>query len=188
MKTIRFILSALLLTASLNLFAQTELEAKAGPAIDLLNKAALQAKQQNKKVLLMFHASWCVWCRKMDSALNDPSCKVFFDNNFVTLHITVLESKGNKNLENPGGEEMLKKYNGENQGLPYWAILNSDKKLLFDSQQRTKGKDGSVKAENIGCPASQPEVDYFISLLKKTTNLTDPQLAIIAKRFRENEK
>ncbi len=184
MKALRFLLFAFCLIASVNLHAQTT----PAPANDVLKKAVTEAASQNKKVLLMFHASWCGWCHRMDSSLNDVSCKKLFDDNFVITHITVLESKGKENLENPGGLEMMLKYNGKNQGLPYWIVLDKDQNLLFDSQVRTTQPDGTVKGENVGCPASQKEVDHFISILKKTTRLTAPQLDIIAKRFRLNER
>ena len=183
MKPVRLLLFAFSLFATFNLHAQT-----VPPAANaVLKRAVVDAGNQNKKILLMFHASWCGWCHKMDSSLNDLSCKKFFDDNFVIAHITVMESKGKENLENPGGLEMMQKYNGKDQGLPYWVILDKDYNLLFDSQIRTTQPDGTVKGANIGCPASQKEVDRFIEILKKTTSLTPPQLAIIAKRFRQNE-
>ena len=183
MKPLRLLLFAFSLFATFNLHAQT-----VPPAANaVLKRAVVDAGNQNKKILLMFHASWCGWCHKMDSSLNDVSSKKFFDDNFVIAHITVLESKGKENLENPGGLEMMEKYNGKDQGLPYWVILDKDYNLLFDSQIRTTQTDGTVKGANIGCPASQKEVDRFIEILKKTTSLTTPQLAIIAKRFRQNE-
>jgi thiol-disulfide isomerase/thioredoxin len=157
-------------------------------AANVIKKATLEAGKQNKKVLLMFHASWCGWCHKMDTSLNDISVKKYFDDNFVITHITVMESKGKEKLENPGGRELMEKYNGKDQGLPYWVILDKDANLLFDSQVRKPQADGTVKGENVGCPASQPEVDHFISILKKTTSLNATELAIIAKRFRLNER
>lgn len=153
----------------------------------ILKKAVTDAGIQHKKVLLIFHASWCGWCHKMDSSLNDPACKKFFDDNFEIAHITVMESKGKENLENGGGKELMEKYNGKDQGLPYWVVLDDRAKLLFDSQIRVKQNDGTIKGENIGCPASEKEVMAFIEILKKTTSLNDQQLAIITKRFRQNE-
>src|SRR3712207_6933629 len=44
------------------------------------------------------------------------------------------------------------------------------------------------EGNNTGCPATQEEVAHFISVLKKTSSLKDPQLAIIEKRFRQNEQ
>lgn len=183
MRSLRSLVLILTLFTGFNLYAQTTPPA----ATSVLKKAVLDARSQNKKVLLMFHASWCGWCHRMDSSLNDLSCKKFFDDNFVIEHITVLENKGKENLENPGGLELMLKYNGKDQGLPYWVVLDKDAKVLFDSQIRTTQADGTVKGDNIGCPANQKEVDKFIEILKKTTSLTAPQLAIIAKRFRQNE-
>jgi len=180
----RFSIFILAMVVSFNLDAQTT----AAPASIVLEKAVTEATVKNKKVLLMFHASWCGWCHKMDNALNDISCKKYFDDNFVITHITVLESKGKQNLENPGGLEMMEKFNGKEQGLPYWVILDKDGYLLFDSQVRKPQADGSIKGQNVGCPASQPEVDHFISILKKTTSLNAAELATIAKRFRLNEQ
>lgn len=158
------------------------------PAANIvLKKAITDAGEQNKKVLLIFHASWCGWCHKMDTSLNDISVKKFFDDHFVITHITVMESRGKESRENPGGKEMMDKYNGKDQGLPYWVVLDRKGNLLFDSQVRTTAADGTVKGSNVGCPASQEEVDHFIDVLKKTTPLTASQLAIISIRFRKNE-
>jgi thioredoxin-related protein len=190
MKYMRFLFFIFSIFVTVNLHAQngTSPAASVPSAYAVLKRAVVDAGQQNKKVLLIFHASWCGWCHKMDTSLNDITVKKFFDDNFVIAHITVMESKGKENLENAGGLEMMEKYNGKDQGLPYWVILDKDYKMIFDSQERKKQPDGSVKGQNVGCPASQPEVNMFIAVLKKTTSLTAPQLALIAKRFRENEK
>jgi len=43
------------------------------------------------------------------------------------------------------------------------------------------------KLQNTGCPATKKEVDYFIEVLKKTTDLKEDQLEKIRTRFRRNE-
>lgn len=183
MRPIQLFVFIFLLTGTMSLYAQTN----PPPATAVLKTAVAEASRQNKKVLLIFHASWCGWCHKMDTSLNDISVKKFFDDNFVITHITVLESKGKENLENAGGKALMEKYNGKDQGIPYWVILDQNSNMLFDSQARTTQADGTVKGSNVGCPASQKEVEYFIAVLKKTTPLTETQLDIIAKRFRQNE-
>ena len=153
----------------------------------VMKKTYTEANRSNKKILLIFHASWCVWCHKMDSSLNDPGCKKYFDKNFVIEHLTVLESKGKENLQNPGALELMNKYNGKDQGLPYWVILDKDGKMLFDSQIRQVQPDGTVKGSNMGCPASAEEVKAFINILRETTKPGDTELSVISKRFRLNE-
>jgi len=96
------------------------------------------------------------------------------------------ESDDKKNLENPGADELRKKYHGDGQGIPFWLVFDKDGKLLADSKMRDEGG-GSETGENVGCPASEKEVEYFISVLKKTTKLNSAQLEIIRKRFRQNE-
>jgi len=155
-------------------------------AEEVMKEAFTSAKKQNKKVFIMFHASWCGWCHKMDTSLNDPSVKKFFDDNFVIRHLVLFESKGKENLENPGALEMITKYNGKDEGIPFWLIFDKDEKFLFDSRM-TETLNGVEKLQNVGCPASKPEVDYFISVLKKTTSLKDDELEKIRVRFRRNE-
>ena len=86
----------LLITGCLSVisFAQT-----APPAAgEILQQAFGKAKAENKNVFIIFHASWCSWCHKMDSAINDPVRKSFFENNYVIRHLTLLESHDKKQL------------------------------------------------------------------------------------------
>jgi thioredoxin-related protein len=148
-------------------------------ADEVLQEARAKAAKENKKVMVIFHASWCGWCRKMDASLSDPSVKDFFDKNYVITHLTILESEGKKNLENPGAQELNKKWGGENQGIPFFVIMDKDGNILADSQ-REPGK-------NVGCPATEEEVAHFINVLKKTSSITNDQIAAVEKRFRRNE-
>ena len=118
--------------------------------------------------------------------MNDQSVKNFFTDNYVIRHLVVYESKGKENLENPGALDLLKKYKGEDQGIPYWFIFDKEGKLLADSKLRPEGG-GLETGENTGCPASEKEVAYFLKVLKKTSVLKETELVIIQKRFRENE-
>lgn len=178
-------LFSIVLLALFTASAAAQTAATPPAAQTVIDGACKKAGMENKKVLLIFHASWCGWCHKMDTALNDVSCKSFFDKNYVIEHLTVQESPGKKNLENPGAEALLESFNGKNQGIPYWVILDKEGKLLFDSQMRTAGKEGP--GSNIGCPASEEEVKAFIKILKQTSLLTVAELKIIAKRFAKNK-
>lgn len=156
------------------------------PADAILRKAGNIAAKEKKNVFVLFHASWCGWCHKMDTAMNDNSVKKFFTDNYVIRHLVVYESKGKENLENPGALDLLKKYKGDEKGIPYWLIFDENGKLLADSKLRPDGG-GLESGDNTGCPASEKEVAHFVKVLKETSSLTDDELSVIEKRFRENE-
>ena len=157
------------------------------PADKIVKEACQLAARENKNVLIMFHASWCIWCHKMDSSLNDPSCKQFFDDNYVIRHLVVDESKDKQNLENPGAVDLRRKYHGDGQGIPFWLVYDKDGKWLADSKMRPDGAGMEADGDNTGCPASEKEVTYFIKILQKTSGLTPKQLESIRIRFRQNE-
>ncbi|HYM93579.1 MAG TPA: thioredoxin family protein [Chitinophagaceae bacterium] len=167
----------------------TGMYAQAPPlsADQVMSLAYQQAAKEKKNVLVIFHASWCVWCHRMDSSMADPTCKKFFDDNYVVRHLVVDESKDKKDLENPGADEMRNKYGGKDLGIPYWLIFDANGKLLANSRIKTNGSLTEMSGDNSGCPASANEVVYFINVLKKTSDLNTAQQAAIEKRFRDNE-
>jgi len=167
----------------------TTIRAQSGPlsANEIMQEAMQLAAKEKKNVLIIFHASWCGWCHKMDSSINDKTCKKFFDNNYVIRHLVVDESKDKQNLDNPGADELRTKYNGDNEGIPFWLVFDKDGNLLADSQLRPEGASLQTKGQNVGCPAAEKEVAHFISVLKKTSHINKSEQAAIEKRFRQNE-
>ena len=149
-------------------------------ADDILKEAYQTASKEKKNVFVIFHASWCVWCRKMDSSMNDQSCKDFFNKNYVVRHLTVYESADKKGLENPGAIDLLAKYHGTNQGIPFWLVFDKDGKLIADSD--------ITPGINAGCPAKTEEVEHLIDVLKKSSSITQPQVEVVKKRFLANEE
>lgn len=105
----------------------------------------------------------------------NEACAKSFTDNYVIVHLVVKESPKNKNLENPGAEDLLKKFKGEQAGLPFWAMLDAKGALLADAF--------NAKGENIGCPGTAEEVAEFTAKLKKTSKMTDKQLAVIKETF-----
>jgi hypothetical protein len=183
MKKNILLLALILFSASTISFAQTTM-----PTTEtVLKQAYNQAAKENKKVLLIFHASWCGWCKKMEASLNDPTCKKMFDDNYVITRLDVLEQPAKADLENPGSLDQLKKYKGEKSGLPFWVVLDAKGTLLADSQIRPKGASLNTPGESMGCPAETSEVAYFAQILKATSKLNDEQLAVISKRFALNK-
>lgn len=159
----------------------------AKPASDILNAAYKTAAKEKKNVFVIFHASWCGWCHKMDTAMNDKSVKAFFDKNYVIEHLVVNEPDAKKHLENPGAKELLLKYNGADQGIPFWLVLDPQGNLIANSRKKKDGATPDDPGSNVGCPATEEEVDYFVQVLKKTSSLKENELKAIADRFRKND-
>ena len=160
-------------------FTSTGQTQSAPTAEAVLKQARVKAAKENKSVMVIFHASWCVWCHKMDSSLNDPSVKGFFDNNYIITHLTVDESKDKKNPENSGADALKTSWGEKDSGIPFWVIMDKDGKILADSQRKPGG--------NVGCPATAAEVEHFITVLKETSKINDEQIEAVQKRFRRNE-
>jgi len=157
-------------------------------APEIMQEAMQTAAKENKNIFIIFHASWCGWCHKMDTAINDKTCKDFFYKNYVIRHMVVDESRDKKNLENPGAADLRAKYHGDGEGIPFWLIFDKDGKLLADSQIRPNSTSSDTQGENVGCPATEKEVAYFIEVLKRTSAISEAEQAAVQKRFRENEK
>jgi thioredoxin-related protein len=160
-------------------------QAKPLAADNILKEARSKAGTENKKVFVIFHASWCGWCHKMEDAINDESVRKYFNDNYIIRYLTVYESAGKEKLENPGALELLKTYKGNDLGIPYWLIFDKDGNLLADSKARQSGG-GLETGDNTGCPAGEQEVAHFINVLKQTSSLNDTELAVIEKRFLQN--
>ena len=175
-----FIAAGLLMSVILSAQEKPETAGK------IMDDAFKLASKEGKSVMIVFHASWCGWCHKMDSSMNDVSCKKMFESNYVTCHLTVDESADKKNLETPGADAFRKKYHGENEGLPFWLIFDKKGNLLADSRMLAPGETVAKEHSNVGCPASKEEVAYLVSVLKKTSKLNDDELQIIGERFRKN--
>ncbi|MHB8635160.1 MAG: thioredoxin family protein [Fimbriimonadaceae bacterium] len=133
----------------------------------MLNAAEAKAGQEHKNVLLIFHASWCSWCHKLDDLLGSTQFKRAFDKSYVIVHVTVLEDAAHKADENPGGADLLASLGGKDGGIPFFAIFNPHGAKLGDSLAPT----------NIGYPAEPKEVAHFMDLMRKTSHMTPAEQA-----------
>jgi thiol-disulfide isomerase/thioredoxin len=153
------------------------------PASEIIAKSLRTAKSANKKVLVKFTASWCIWCHRMDAAIQDTSINQYFTDNYIMIAITVMETPSKVKEETVGGMDYLKKYGGANQGLPYWVVLDAKEEVLANSKLKPDDKPLNADGDNVGCPTEQKEVAYFIRVLKNTSTLTSVALEKIRKKF-----
>ena len=87
----KFLLLLLLIIFSVPvLFGQTS---KPDSAKNILNHSIQISKKSNKPIFLIFHASWCIWCKRLDAALESNELKKIFDDHFIIVHLDVLERK-----------------------------------------------------------------------------------------------
>jgi thiol-disulfide isomerase/thioredoxin len=156
------------------------------PAAKVLEKAYRQAAREKKNIFVIFHASWCGWCKKMEASINDQSCSAFFQKSYVFVHLTVLENGDLKKTENPGADSLFVKYAGKDAGIPFFLIYDKKGTLLADSQIRKEGDGLDKPGANMGCPAAENEVAAFVGILKKTSKITDAEAAAVTERFKKN--
>ncbi len=129
-------------------------------AKSVIAAASAKAKAEKKNVMVIFHASWCGWCHRMDAFLESPEFKAAFDKSYVITHVDVLEQPAKKDLENAGGVDLMTQLGGKDAGLPFFAILNPSGIKISDSLL----SDG----KNMGFPSEPQEIAGFKTLLEKS--------------------
>ncbi len=143
-------------------------------ATALVDSALASAKAEHKGVLVIFHASWCGWCKQLDKTMEMPALKSVLDKDFVVLHVTVLEDAAHKADENPGGVDLLAKLGGNSGGIPYYAMMNDDGKVVADSRVAAPG---TTKPQNMGYPTEPNELDHFLAMLTAGNPQVTPEEA-----------
>ena len=139
------------------------------PAQPLLDAGLKRAKKEKKAVLVMFHATWCGWCHKLEAVMAKPDFKKQFEKSYVIVNLDVQEH-GEKvaQFENPGGLELMKTLGGEKSGLPFYAFLDAKGEKIGTSNAMPNPKHPEIKDQNIGYPGAPEEISAFMELIKKT--------------------
>ncbi len=135
----------------------------------LVDAGLKRAKKEKKTVLVMFHATWCGWCHKLEAVMAKPDFKKQFEKSYVIVNLDVQEN-GEKvaQFENPGGIELMKVLGGEKSGLPFYAFLNAKREKIVTSNVMPNPKHPEIKDRNIGYPGAPEEIAAFMELIKKT--------------------
>jgi thiol-disulfide isomerase/thioredoxin len=155
-------------------------------ALKIMDDAFNAAAREGKSVMIVFHASWCGWCKKFEASVNDPSCKDFFDKHFVIRYLDIMEKGDKINTENTGAIDIFNKNGGQGGGIPFFLIYDKNKSLIADSKIKAANDPAGKPGQNIGCPASEQEIAAFIQILEKAAKITDPEKTAITERFKKN--
>jgi thioredoxin-related protein len=155
--------------------------AKPRTAKEIMDSAYNEAQISNKNIFIVFHASWCGWCKRLERVLETPEVKVILEKNYIITRLDVLEREEKiTELENSGGKEIMSKYGGEKSGLPFYAVIDHDGKQLANSNCMPD-------SSNIGFPGSAEELEAFISILKKTSkSISESEFDLIVDTIKKN--
>lgn len=175
----RVVLVALLIAGLSGLAARA---AEAPPPADqVMAHAQADAASQHKGIFLIFGASWCGWCRRLEQFNHVPEVSAILDKTFVIVHLTVQEHKEKAQLDNPGAEELMKSLGGQG-GLPFFAFLDGGGKLIVTSNRPPDGQKGDT---NIGFPGNPQEIAWFTTMMKKVVpSLSAGQVQMLEDQIR----
>ncbi len=152
------------------------------PAPPLVTSAVRSAKTSHKRVFVLFHASWCGWCKRLEAMMSQPENRKIIEANYEIVRLDVEEHTPEKRsqFENPGGASLLKAWGGEKSGLPFYVLLDEKGKKLADSNVMPK-------QANIGYPGEPDEIVAFGEMLKRATpRLTEADRAQLLDYLRKN--
>jgi len=148
------------------------LTAETPPAASVIMESAQNtAAAEHKRIFLIFHASWCGWCRKLDQFLETREVKPIIDKYFVLARLDVLEQKDKQSLNTPGGDEVRAQTGGKDASVPFFAFLNQKGETIVNSIRPGKGDAGG---SNIGHPVQPEEIDWFLVMVKKAAPAITP--------------
>ncbi|HKB17269.1 MAG TPA: thioredoxin family protein [Planctomycetota bacterium] len=94
-----------------------------------LDAALARAKAENKRVLLVFGANWCSWCRKLDGLFReDPEVARVLLYEYEKVLVDVGHFDKNEGLASDLGAAIRE------NGIPFLAILDADGKPLVNQE------------------------------------------------------
>ena len=105
---------------------KTDLYSANADANHEIQDALKRARNEKKRVLLVFGANWCYDCHVLDRALHEGDAGKIVNESFLLVHVDIGEGE-----KNP---ELVKTYRiPVDKGIPAVAVLDSAGKLLYSS-------------------------------------------------------
>ena len=132
-------------------------EAKPIVAQGVVDAGIAEAKSSGKLVFLHFGAPWCPWCHRLDGWMDKAEPAAILGKGFVNVKVDVDRMTG--------GKDVLTKYRPKDGGIPWFAFIDGDGKVVATSDAAVGG--------NVGFPAADVEIRHFSSMLGKSTKLSE---------------
>jgi len=118
----------------------------------ILDAGLAEAEASGRRVFLHFGAPWCGWCKKLEAWMVQDAVAALLKKDFVDIKIDQDRTIG--------GLELKNKYpNAEKSGIPWFAALDPDGKLIASSTD---------SGANTGFPDDDVEIAAFGEFLKKS--------------------
>jgi len=90
-------------------------------------EALQEAKNDHKRVLVVFGANWCFDCHVLDKAFHQPDFAPLLERSYIVVHVDI--GRGEKN------QDLARQYQVPlEKGIPALAVLASDGKLLVSQK------------------------------------------------------
>lgn len=90
-----------------------------------INELLVQAKKENKNIIVQGGGNWCIWCLRFDNFWRtNPELKSIVDENYLYYHLNMSPENENK--------ELFAKYGnpGDQYGYPVFIILDQNGKQI----------------------------------------------------------
>ena len=137
---------------------------------DTLTLLLNNSRTLNKKLFLVFGYQGCSWCRVFDKYHGDKAVNEILSKYFTISKIDIYKTKT--------GADLYKIYG--KAGTPSWTIFDTKGEILVDSDN---GKG------NIGYPAEENELEYYVQALKKAVpNISESECKILVDKLKDYRK
>ena len=141
---------------------------------DQVKQAIAAAGRDGKDVFLYFTAPWCPWCHRLGEFLARKDVAAILNDSFVIVAVDIERTRD--------GKEIMARYRGNDEtGIPYFVILAPDGNGNGDTHKLADaiGPDG-----NVGFPVEPQEIDYFLTALRKGTDISTKEETTLRSEFK----